>query len=159
MTGNKASISGRHRSAVEYHSNYENLEIFFAMFNMFLEADMMKSRLSRTMYSNFRVPGLQDVLLRLRRINDQFFRLYSDVASQAGRFLHFSGGATFGGRFCVTEQDRMANVTIHCVVGDVICIIKSARMLYVLRKKSDEYPLLYNVASCCYLHGVIDGEI
>jgi hypothetical protein len=61
-------------------------------------------------------------------------------------------------RFCVTEQGRMAIMPPRSKVGDVLCILKGARTPFVLRGSSEKPPV-YNLVGCCYIHGVMGGEI
>jgi hypothetical protein len=83
---------------------------------------------------------------------------YRDIGSQASRFLHFAGNS-LGMRFCVTEKGRMAIVPPLSNKGDIICVIKGARMPFVLRETSYGERSLYNLVGSCYVHGVMDGEI
>jgi hypothetical protein len=47
------------------------------------------------------------------------------------------------------------------LAGDVICVIKGARMPFILRPTSaiGESPGYYRLVGCCYIHGVMDGEL
>lgn len=77
---------------------------------------------------------------------------------QADRFLH-PAGVNISRRFCVTEKGRMATVPPKCKEGDAICIIKGARMPYILRREVIENRKLCRLVGNTYIHGVMDGEI
>jgi hypothetical protein len=81
-----------------------------------------------------------------------------DTSDRTSKFLHWAGAASSFRRFCVTKQKRMAIVPPHCLQGDVICVIKGARMPYILRKR-DGKRQLYDLVGCCYVHGAMDGQI
>ena len=50
----------------------------------------------------------------------------------------------------------MAIVPPLCLTGDIICIVEGARTPFVLcNKESTSYSLV----GCCYVHGVMEGEI
>jgi hypothetical protein len=98
-------------------------------------------------------------LMTNKFLDEGFLNQFQDTNDKASRFLHFAGAALSFRRVCVTEQGRMAIVPPHSLPKDVICIIKGARMLYVLRKRSEGERQFYNLVGCCYVHGIMDGEI
>jgi hypothetical protein len=53
----------------------------------------------------------------------------------------------------------MAIVPPLALEGDIICIIKGTRMPFVLRKTKREDLAVYQIIGCCYVHGVMDGEV
>jgi hypothetical protein len=84
---------------------------------------------------------------------------HGKTVSNAGRFLHFAGTVTTRRMFCVTKRGRMAVVPPYCEEGDIICIIKGARMPFVLRDIGGKVPKqVYRLVGCCYVHGVMNGE-
>jgi hypothetical protein len=77
------------------------------------------------------------------------------MMEKVSKFLHYFKCATDGRRLCVTEHGRMAIMPPLSLPGDVICIFNGARTPFVLREKS----LGYSLVGCCYVHGVMSGEI
>jgi hypothetical protein len=104
------------------------------------------------------LPILQSISPEIHFHDAPLWDRYRDIGSQASRFLHL-GGSSFGMRFCVTEKGRMAIVPPLAYEGDIICVIKGARMPYVLRDKFSGERMLYNLVGSCYAHGIMDGEI
>jgi Heterokaryon incompatibility protein (HET) len=92
-------------------------------------------------------------------LNDPFFRRAQDDQEKAARFMHFGGVASNYRRFCVTEEGRMAIVPPLTLPDDIICIIKGSRMPFVLRKSKKKDSLVCQLVGCCYVHGVMDGEL
>lgn len=92
-------------------------------------------------------------------LDSDFLERTHDENEKAGRFLHFAGVASSFRKFCVTEEGRMAIVPPLALEGDVICIIKGTRMPFVLRKTKREDLPVYQIIGCCYVHGVMDGEV
>jgi hypothetical protein len=82
-----------------------------------------------------------------------------DENKKYDRFLHFAGVASSFRKFCITEEGRMAIVPPLALEGDIICIIKGTRMPFVLRKTKREDLAVYQIIGCCYVHGVMDGEV
>jgi hypothetical protein len=108
--------------------------------------------------SEILIPILQSQPPESRIPESPLWDQYRDIGSQASRFLHFAG-RSLGMRFCVTEKGRMAIVPPLSNGGDIICVIKGARMPFVLRKNSYGERSLYNLVGSCYVHGVMDGEV
>jgi len=123
-------------------------------------------RVARTSYEIWDARGGQDALAPAlpSSSNPQggtdSLNSFLGTAATRETFLHFSLRSTQTMSFCVTEQDRMAIVPPLSRPGDLICLIKGARRPYVLRRASPpEKPLEYTLVGCCYVQGVMDGEM
>ncbi|KAK1764188.1 hypothetical protein QBC33DRAFT_596123 [Phialemonium atrogriseum] len=83
-------------------------------------------------------------------------RFYQVSATKA-EFLYFC--QVYGRRFIVTERGRMAVVPPHAKKGDVICIMKGARMPFILRRKkvAGGVSERFELVGACYVHGLMDG--
>ncbi len=98
-------------------------------------------------------------LIGERLLSNDFLEETLGKKEMATRFLHFAGVASSFRRFCVTEEGRMAIVPPLTLPGDIICVIKGTRMPFVLRKSKRGDLLVYQLVGCCYVHGVMDGEL
>jgi hypothetical protein len=58
-------------------------------------------------------------------------------------------------RSCLTAHGRLASVPLEALVGDTICVIKSAAVPFVLRKGKKGHLLVGQ----CYLDGFMKGEV
>jgi hypothetical protein len=141
MLGNHASYGPRKRpSAEQCYSDYQALKAFHTTCDMLMEP-------------LFAYPIANELHA------DGFFEQPRDINARASRFLHFSGAASGRRRFCITGQGRMAIMPPRSLPDDIICIIKGACMPFVLRQASSGDLSVYNLVGCCYVHGVMDGEI
>ena len=93
---------------------------------------------------------------------DEFTRRVASAMSLMGAF----SGCMTGMRICVTAGGSLAVVPPDTQPGDLVTVIWGATAPYLLRHRPDVEPLagaehvpLYNLVGCCYLHGVMNGEI
>lgn len=129
---NRSSYSSEHRpSAAQCFNDYNAVKSFYTMSETIL-------------------PMLQSLPQRTRLPDVPLWDQYRGIGSQANRFLHF-GGSSFGMKFCVTDQGRMAIVPPLSYEGDIICVIKGSRMPYVLRDKFYGERMLHNLVGSCYV--------
>ena len=97
-------------------------------------------------------PGAQVPNTLTKRFLKQPFAILQVI----NRFSYCFQTATDYRAFCVTEDGRMAIVPPLCLTGDIICIVEGARTPFVLCNKE---PTSYSLVGCCYVHGVMEGEI
>lgn len=143
MLGNCATDKlERCPSTEQCHGGYEALKKFFAAV---ARMSIMEPLLD---------PAIPNYVLP-----EGFLEQPRDTMEKANRFLYFFEVATSLRRFCITEQGRMAIMPPRSLPGDVICIFKGAHTPFVLRQVSSEEPSVYNLVGCCYVHGVMDGEV
>jgi hypothetical protein len=153
LIGNQASYEDKKKpSAEQCYSDYEALTSFYATSEML----RMIEALCRLQ------PSLADLPFPGGLLDLDHMR---EITEKATNFLHFTGVASCFRRFCVTKEGRMAIVPPKTLPGDIVCIIKGARMPYVLRELEEaaflegEEQQLYNLVGCCYVHGSMDGEM
>ena len=82
-----------------------------------------------------------------------------DLAAKFARIKHFVERSAHRRRFCVTAQGRMVLVPGSCRSGDVICILAGARLPCVLREVRCSGPRSYRFVGCCYVYGMLKGEV
>ena len=82
-----------------------------------------------------------------------------DLASKFARIKHFVERSAHRRRFCITFKGRMVLVPGSCRNGDVICILAGARLPCVLREVHGCEPRSYELVGCCYVYGMMKGEI
>jgi hypothetical protein len=182
LLGNRASYSGPRPSAAQCTSDYEALKHHFTTFDLVMKIKRLlqcyeeyRDRVHRTRWLlrfmghvidpevyRFLKSSLQAAVWDTELTEEHLIERYGlrkaiDTAPQASKFLHFAGHVV-GRRFCITEQGRMAIVPPFSREADMICIINGARTPYVLRKTAD-CARLYELIGCCYVHGVMEGEI
>jgi hypothetical protein len=145
MMGNRGADGLEMRSSTEqYYGHYQAAKKFFDVAATVPEME----RLIYTPTPNYELPpGFLEKPLET-----------IETMEKADRFLNGFQEMTGLRRFCVTEQGRMAIMPPRSEVGDVLCIFKGARTPFVLRVSSEKPPI-YNLVGCCYIHGVMDGEI
>jgi hypothetical protein len=82
-----------------------------------------------------------------------------------GQFIVAFCGCLVGMRLYITVEGSLAVVPPYTQPGDLVCVIWGATTPYLLRL-TDTEPLeraedmdYYNLIGCCYVHGVMNGEI
>jgi hypothetical protein len=85
--------------------------------------------------------------------------------ASVGEFIIAFYGCLMGMRLCITVEGSLAIVPPYTQPGDLVCVIWGATTPYLLRRRDAE-PLkgaedmdYYNLIGCCYVHGVMSGEI
>lgn len=63
--------------------------------------------------------------------------------------------AVTGRRLAVTNGSYLALVSAGTKVGDRICILRGARVPFILRRDGSHYVLIGD----CYVHGMMLGEV
>jgi hypothetical protein len=119
MVGNQASYEDKKKALAEQcYSGYEALKSYYVNFKILRTIEAFCPSLAELPFSE----GILDP--------DDL----REEAEKASNFLHVTSTTLCFRRFCVTEEGRMAIVRPKTLPGDVVCIIKGARMPYVLRK-------------------------
>lgn len=110
---------------------------------------------------------------RLSDVDGEAFRQYCDLMEQLldkGPELHsrlkeqqhvlyaiepLLGSFAVSLWFCVTKNDRLAQVPKHVVVGDEICVFQGGEVPFVVRRLQNGH---FKLIGECYVNGVMDGE-
>jgi hypothetical protein len=99
----------------------------------------------------------QSINYRLYQLGQrEFLMKYYQATLESSDFI--SQLHIHGNRFCVTELGRMVIAPPGCRIGDTICIMKGARMPFILRRKEHEEGEGFELVGCCHVQGAMDGE-
>jgi hypothetical protein len=60
-------------------------------------------------------------------------------------------------RFCLTKNDYLGLVPLTTEIGDVVCIVHSSCVPFVLRPCKD-IKGAFRLVGKCYIHGIMEGE-
>ncbi|KAM5341971.1 hypothetical protein ACJ41O_015002 [Fusarium nematophilum] len=144
MLGDRISDLGDRPSTAECLKRYQGLQEYFSLFE---PAYVLKINRVTSMAISMACAFSKAELEIMRRF-DQASLITED-------FKYFS--PVFGRRFCVTTRGRMAIVPRHARKGDIICVVKGARMPFILRGRGEEHSDAYELVGACYVHGLMDG--
>ncbi|KAK2762152.1 hypothetical protein FQN54_001160 [Arachnomyces sp. PD_36] len=109
------------------------------------------------------VPGLVTIVAGdMKTDDDTIHRIMASATMYMGAF----GGCMIGMRTCITAGGSLAIVPPDTRPGDLISVFWGASAPYLIRPLANVEPIegfehmnYYNLVGCCYMHGVMKGEI
>jgi hypothetical protein len=150
MLGNQASY------LTETPSTAQCLDDFEAAMSCYATFDTMMEMRDYVLAENSMTPEIEERFTSMLPVPLEEYR---ELAAKSSRFLHFAS-FNIGRKFYVTEKGRMGTVAPGCREGDVVCVLKGARMPYVLRREGgDGGKRVCGLVGNAYVHGAMNGEI
>lgn len=179
VLGNRISDLGDRPSRAEYLKKYELLQQHFSCFEAVcavvrlreirercdaesrrlrawasLLGDLMDPDMRRLIQQELQSSKAKDESPYYNSELEEVYQQFSQDSAAVGEFNFYS--SVLGRRFCVTEQGRMAIVPPQCRKNDIICVMKGARMPFILRKGKDMSREVHELVGSCYVHGLME---